>query len=122
MIEIELTKALILYSAILGALVLAIWSYTGLRMHQSRRVLENQHLWRCVFCGYAYLDEQASQLSECPRCNSINSTEDRDARAIRVRPPQQASNRDQSDYPQTRRNPSHRKRTRQRRRGPRKRR
>jgi predicted nucleic acid-binding Zn-ribbon protein len=93
MIQISLTTALILYSGF---------------------------LWRCVFCGYIYLDEAAEKLSQCPRCHSYSSEEDTHARYVKTRPshfavgPQEAA-----ESLEPRRNPSHRKRPHQRRRGPR---
>ena len=87
MIQISLTTALILYSAILGCVALTIWIYTEMTVRRSHRVIEKQFLWRCVFCGYIYLDETADTLSRCPRCESYSSVEDKHARYIPTRTP-----------------------------------
>ena len=120
MIQISLTTALVMYSAILGLVVFAIWAYTELTTRRSYHVLEKQDLWRCVFCGYVYLDERAERVSRCPQCGSFNSEDDKRARYVRSR---RASPRRQEPAPAgPKRNTSHRKRPHQRRRGPRKRR
>ena len=119
MIELTLTQALALYSAVIGSAFLGIWIFTELGAHRSHRQLEKQYLWRCVFCNYTYLDESAERLSECPRCKSINSLDDRGTRFIRPRSAVQPEAASVSKSP--RRNPSRRKRPGQKRRGPRKR-
>lgn len=117
MIEISLTTALIFYSALLGIFVLGIWAYTEISVRRSYYVLEKQFLWRCVFCGYTYLDEEAERISKCPRCDSFNSAEDRRARFVRVA----VSDEPVPEFLPAQRNTSHRKRPHQRRRGPRRR-
>lgn len=121
MIEISLSTALVLYSAILGAMVFAIWLYTEVTVRRSYRVLEKQHLWRCVFCGYIYLDEDADTVSQCPQCESFNSVTDKRARYVPTRRAQREEKKPEEKAEEPRRNPSHRKRPQQRRRGPRKR-
>lgn len=118
MIQISLTAALILYTAFLGFVALAIWIYTELTVRHSYRVLEKQFLWRCVFCGYIYLDEAAEILSHCPRCGSYTSVEDKHARYVETAVNQEETKLD-PDRPS--RDSSHRKRPHQRRRGPRRR-
>ena len=121
MIQITLTQALALYSGILGALAIIIWLYTDITTRRRYHVLEKQFLWRCVFCGYNYLDEAAEDISKCPRCESLNVFTDKHARFIPTRPkhPEKAVHREHA--PGARRNPSHRKHPHQRRRGPRRR-
>ncbi|NIA13720.1 MAG: hypothetical protein GWP08_06530 [Nitrospiraceae bacterium] len=120
MIQISLTAALVMYSAILGLMVLTIWAYTEIVTRRSYHVLEKQHLWRCVYCGYVYLDEEAEALSQCPQCESINSSKDKRARYVKTRR-SAASKETAPAATEHRRNPSHRKRPHQRRRGPRRR-
>ncbi len=118
MIQISLTTALLFYSAVLGCLVLFIWTYTELSGRKSHVVLEKQFLWRCVFCGYIYLDERAETLSQCPRCQSFSSTEDKLARYFDA--PSARTNPYEDDVEaEPGRNTSRRKRPHQRRRGPR---
>jgi hypothetical protein len=121
MIEISLSSAIVLYSAILGAMVFAIWLYTEVTVRRSYRVLEKQHLWRCVFCGYIYLDEDAETVSQCPQCESYNAVTDKRARYVPPRHAHQEENKAADKPEEPRRNPSHRKRPQQHRRGPRKR-
>ena len=122
MIQISLTTALALYSSILLAMILCIWAYTEISVRRSQRAIEKQFLWRCVFCGYIYLDEAAEKLSQCPRCRSFNSVEDKHARYVQAYASHTASeDHENDDALAPRRNPSHRKRPQQRRRGPRRR-
>ncbi|HPC18085.1 MAG TPA: hypothetical protein P5318_16420 [Candidatus Hydrogenedentes bacterium] len=117
MIQISLTSALVFYSALLCALAIAIWTHTEIVSRRIQAVLTKQFLWRCTFCGYIYLDEQAERLSRCPRCDCYNSTEDKLARYIpaeTIRVPESPR--------EPQRDSSHRKRPHQRRRGPRRRR
>ena len=123
MIAIELRTALTLYAGILGVLIVVIWIYTEIAVRRPMRYLGKQYLWRCVICGYSYLDEADEKLSECPRCGSINSVEDKHARFAPVAKRHEPEPEPQTipDDAENRRNPSRRKRPNQRRRGPRRR-
>ncbi len=118
MIEISLTQALAVYSAVLGLTIGVIWLYTELSIRRPQRLLGEQFLWRCSFCGCTYLDEGAQQVSKCPRCESFNAVEEaaRRANVAQVEAPREA------DETAAGRNTSRRKRHHQRRRGPRRRR
>ncbi len=118
MIAISLKAALILYSSVIGLLALSIWVYSEVTVRRSYRRLEKQFLWRCVFCGYIYLDEGAEHVSKCPRCESYNSTQDKLARYVKSPSPKPIEVVEEEEH----RNTSHRKRPHQRHRGPRKRR
>lgn len=122
MIQISLRTALVLYTSVLGAMVLLIWIYTEVTVRRSHHHMAKQFLWRCVFCGYAYLDEAAEKVSRCPRCDSINSVEDKRARFVKERPTRKCPlDGEEAERVPARRNPSHRKRPGQKRRGPRRR-
>ncbi len=73
MITIELPQALALYSILLGLLAGGIWLYTEINVRRPQRRLGQQFLWKCTFCGCTYLDEQAEELSQCPRCENFNA-------------------------------------------------
>ena len=115
MIEIELKWALVLYSGILAAIGLFIWSYTELSVRRPQQYLGKQFLWRCSFCGYTYLDETDEKLSKCPRCESFVAATDSQARFVPVDAPVPVNEHDSG------RNTSRQKRPHQRRRGPRRR-
>lgn len=119
MIEIELTTAIVLYSGILGAIVVAIWLYTELSVRRPQQFLGKQFLWRCTICGLSYLDEEATHMSECPRCGSYNTP--REARRSQPSAAVDAEPRKQSDDRQ-RKSGSKGKRRGQRHRGGRRRR
>lgn len=120
MIAIELKWALLLYASVLGAMVVFVWAYTEVTVWRPHRYLGQQFLWRCMFCGYTYLDESHEHLSQCPRCQSFNSAADANVRFVPTKGeamPEALA----SDGLDSRRNPSRRKRPHQRRRGPRRR-
>lgn len=120
MITISLSQALLLYSAIILLGALAIWVYTQVTMQRVHRTLGRQYLWRCFYCAYSYLDEEAEAVSECPRCHSLNAREDARPAYIAGRHPAQAQPHGTEHRP--RRNPSRARRPGARTRGPRKRR
>ncbi|MCC6488944.1 MAG: hypothetical protein IT364_15705 [Candidatus Hydrogenedentes bacterium] len=120
MIALELKWALLLYSSVLALMAIAGWIYTEVTVRRPHRFLGKQYLWRCTYCGYTYLDESGDELSQCPRCESFNSASEEQTRFVPVKTPtgkQAERTEERKDEP--RRNPSHRKRPHQRRRGPR---
>lgn len=123
MITVTLTQALGLYAAIVGIGAFFIWLYTEAVSQRTHRTLEQQHLWRCVFCAYTYLDEAAETLSQCPRCGSYNAIEDAHAKFVTPQGIRQATQpaAPEPDTEAVRRNPSRRRRSGARR-GPRRRR
>ncbi|MBI2435661.1 MAG: hypothetical protein HYV26_22635 [Candidatus Hydrogenedentes bacterium] len=122
MYEISLTTAVVLYSSIVLFGGLGIWLYMETSTHHTYRVLEQQYLWRCVFCTYTYLDEAAERVSRCPRCHSLNSIEDAGVKLVQIRQPAAATLVPAEPGEPPRRNPSRQKRPGARRRGPRRRR
>lgn len=122
MIPISLTTAFIVYSVALAAIFLVLYLYTEMRVRRSQQTLAQQFLWRCVYCGFTYLDERASAVSECPRCHSFNDEAEVRPRALHSRSDDQGARLDNELLEEARRNPSRRKRPHQTRRGPRRRR
>ncbi|MFA7693454.1 MAG: hypothetical protein GX117_07845 [Candidatus Hydrogenedentes bacterium] len=128
MIEILFSTAILLYGALILFGFIFLYFFGELRARHVYRVLEHQFLWRCSFCNFMYLDEQASTLSLCPRCGSYNTVTDAQDRAVsrslsqQIKEEAQESAREKEEQIPTRRNPARRKRPGQRRRGPRSRR
>ena len=113
MIQIGLTTALLIYGSIIVIGAVFLYFISELRATQVYRVLEKQFLWRCAFCGFLYLDENAGDLSQCPRCQSFNSGKDGQDKAVvhaRHTPPQETVKTPDDDTADPRRNPSRRKR------------
>ena len=121
MIAISLTTALALYSGLLLLLAFGIWTYTDIVTYRMHRILGKQYMWRCVFCGIAYLDESGRTLSACPRCGSFNSIADKHAREAPQATPGAPDRSLEHDASRAPAGTSKRKRPRQRRRGPRRR-
>lgn len=117
MIQIELPTAIAVYSVVLGLLVAGIWIYTEIFVRRPHRYLGKQFLWRCTYCAFIYLDEEAGQVSKCPQCESFNSVGER-AVPAGAQHPTNGVHHEQAKGPNT----SRRKRHHQRRRGPRSRR
>ncbi len=120
MIKITLTNAIVVYGGILFTIAVIIWIYTEMSSHKYQRDTAKQSLWRCTFCAYTYLDEQAETLSQCPRCESYNSAQDAHVKAVRQRV--KIADGDLPHREKGSPNPSKQKRSRRRSRGPRKRR
>ena len=120
MITISLGQALLLYSGALLAGAAAIWLVTEYSTRRMYRFLGKQNLWRCFYCAYSYLDEDAEAMSECPRCHSLNTREDSSQGLATPAPSPAPAPEPQQDAP--RRNPSRKHRPGARKRGPRRRR
>ncbi|NLN93059.1 MAG: hypothetical protein GX130_07125 [Candidatus Hydrogenedens sp.] len=125
MIQITLGTALLIYGTliIVGFAVLSILG--ELRATGVYSSLEKQFMWRCIFCNFLYLDEEAVTLSQCPRCGSFNKSREAQDETVSASREQWAPETpqgpaDPAEMP--RRNPSRRKRPGQTRRGPRRRR
>ncbi|MCK5862028.1 MAG: hypothetical protein KAH38_06065 [Candidatus Hydrogenedentes bacterium] len=113
MIQISLTTALLLYGSIIVLGAVFLYFASELRATQVYRILEKQFLWRCAFCGFLYLDENAGELSRCPRCESFNTgvdAQDKAVSAARHHEPEEAEKTSESDDEAPRRNASRRKR------------
>lgn len=122
MIELPLTTALAVYSGIVLLGAAAVWLYTEAASHRAYRKVEKQHLWRCTYCGYVYLDEEAGAYSNCPRCDSINRLDDSGARYVRPTREERTSLKTELRDPDDRHGGSKQKRPGRRRRGGRRRR
>lgn len=129
MIQIGLTTALLIYGGMLLFGFVLMYVASELRASRMYRVLEKQFLWRCTFCGYLYLDEDAIALSQCPRCTSFNAMDDAQDRAVTsskqrlgVAGPEAEQDTEKADDAMPRRNPARKKRHGQSHRGPRRRR
>lgn len=128
MIEITFTSAVLVYGAFILAGFMFLYMISELRARHVYRVLERQFLWRCAFCSFLYLDEDAATLSQCPRCGSYNTIADGQDRAVGrsrshlVAAEAELAALEKEDDTVPRRNSARRKRPGQTRRGPRRRR
>lgn len=125
MIELSLTSALVLYSAIILAGAFLVWCYTEANVRRAQRLMTKQDLWRCAYCAFSYLDEEATSYSTCPRCGSINDAAQGKARNVILHLPAETpawfAQHAGAEEGMPRRNPSRQKRPGARARGPRKR-
>lgn len=121
MIEISITAAAAFYSLILLAGMLAAWIYTEIHVQRAQIAMARQNVWRCTYCAFSYLDEEAIRLSQCPRCGSINTATGKEVSQA-VMPDGEMETALEDAQPPPRRNPSHQKRPGARTHGPRRRR
>lgn len=115
MIEISITEAFIFYSFIIAISGIILWSLSEFNTRKIYTVFKNQNVWKCNYCAFVYLDTEAEEISQCPRCYSYNVMSSND-KVI-----QQSNDKNELEE-EPRRNPSHKKRPHTRYRGPRKRR
>jgi len=113
MIEISLATAVLFYGVIIALAAGFVWLFTEFSAGRTYTVLEKQHMLRCSFCTYTYLDNSGRPISRCPRCQSFNTQTTPNAPSLEPVPELA----EEGALP--RRNPSHRKRPGAGRRGPR---
>jgi hypothetical protein len=120
MIQLQLTHAVVLYAGVIGILAAAIWLYTEFSVQRARTLLTKQHLWRCTYCGFSYLDDSGVPVTQCPRCENFNGAEEGQERIVaRQYEPEPATDSETTEA--ARKNPSRGKQKRGKRRGPRRR-
>lgn len=119
MIEISITAAAAFYSLILLVGMLVAWIYTEIHVQRAQIAMARQNVWRCAYCAFSYLDDEAIRLSQCPRCGSINTSEI--SQEIEMPGAGLETATAEAQLP-PRRNPSHQKRPGARTHGPRRRR
>lgn len=113
MIEISITGAFIIYSFIIALSGVILWGLSEVGTRRIYTAFKSQNVWECKYCAFIYLDTEAEEISQCPRCYSYNIISTANS-AI------QEENEKESSEP--RRNPSHKKHPHARHRGPRRRR
>ncbi len=113
MIEISITGAFIIYSFIIALSGIILWGLSEVGTRRIYTAFKNQNVWECKYCAFVYLDTEAEEISQCPRCYSYN-----------VNPSISNTIREEKEEEniEPRRNPSHKKHPHARHRGPRKRR
>jgi len=121
MIEISITTAAAFYSLLLLSGMLAAWIYTEIHVQRAQVAMAKQNVWRCAYCAFSYLDEEAVRLSQCPRCGSINAAEEKRLPRNPTPGVEPAADLVDGQAP-PRRNPSHQKRPGAQTHGPRRRR
>ncbi|HOK08705.1 MAG TPA: hypothetical protein PLT82_00095 [Candidatus Hydrogenedens sp.] len=114
MIEISITSAVIIYSVIIAFVGVFLWGLSEFGTRKIYTMFKNQNVWKCSYCAFVYLDTDAEEISQCPRCYSYNvassiemEVNDESGKEMEIEP---------------RRNPSHKKRPHAQHRGPRRRR
>ena len=113
MIQIGLTTAILVYGSVIVIGAVLLYFASELRATRAYRVLEKQFLWRCAFCGFLYLDENAGEISQCPRCESFNTgreAQDKAVNAVKHHLREEVKEVPETEGETPRRNPSHRKR------------
>jgi len=72
MIELSPTTAMMVYLCLTLGSLLGIWGYYHYRSRRKKVVLIQQELYICEYCHFAYLDQIANSVTQCPQCHSFN--------------------------------------------------
>jgi len=72
MIEISPTAATMLYLGLTISILLGLWIYQQYRFQRKKILPAEQKLLICEFCHFAYLEDQAKNVTRCPQCQSFN--------------------------------------------------
>ncbi len=115
MIEISITGAFIIYSFIIAFAGIILWGLSEMGTRRIYTVFKSQNVWECSYCAFVYLDMEAEEISQCPRCYSYNLLSHNN-KII------QQEGEEENKNTEPRRNPSHKKHPHAQHRGPRKRR
>lgn len=72
MIELTATTAIMLYLCLTLMALFGIWGWHHLQSRKRKVILVEKVLNTCEYCHFAYLDEIAKEVSQCPQCHSFN--------------------------------------------------
>ncbi len=72
MIELTPSIAINLYLGLTLALVLGIWFYHHYTSKAKKILPSDKRLYVCEYCHFAYLEESAKEVTQCPQCQSFN--------------------------------------------------
>lgn len=72
MIQVSFTTAFMLYLGMTLLAVLGIWIFSHYKTRKRSYYSDEQALFVCEFCHYAYLEDSAQELNRCPQCGLIN--------------------------------------------------
>lgn len=72
MIELNANTALMLYLLWTIAWLLGLWGVHHYRTKNRAILPDEQELFVCEFCHYAYLNEGYKKVTKCPQCSSFN--------------------------------------------------
>lgn len=72
MIVLAPTTAIMLYLMTTLLMILGIWSWRHYKTRRQKVITIEKELVKCEYCHFAYLDEKAKEVSQCPQCHSFN--------------------------------------------------
>ena len=73
MIVLAPTTAIMLYLLTTLLAILGIWSWRHYQTRQKKVVTIQKELIVCEYCHFAFLEEKAKKVSQCPQCQSYNN-------------------------------------------------
>ncbi len=71
LIGVSFSTGLLVYLIGFLALIIFLWVRSLLRGGRNQWQLNNSRLFDCDSCHYAFLADEAVNLTRCPRCNAI---------------------------------------------------
>ena len=72
MIELSATTAIMLYLLLTLLALFGIWGVSHIRSKRQKVIIVEQELNTCEYCHFAYLDDIAKKVTQCPQCSSFN--------------------------------------------------
>ena len=72
MIEVDMSKALMLYMALFLSLCFGAWLISHLKGRRKAAIPPLYELTTCEYCLFNYLSETGKKITTCPQCSSYN--------------------------------------------------
>lgn len=72
MIELSTSTAIMLYLGLTLCPLLGLWIFQHCLSRHKKMELSDQELHVCEYCHFAYLEEIATKITQCPQCQSYN--------------------------------------------------
>lgn len=72
MIELTFVTAFMLYLGSTLALILGIWGFSHYQTKNKQIMSLEKSLSTCEYCHFAYLNDSAKKITQCPQCGSYN--------------------------------------------------
>jgi uncharacterized paraquat-inducible protein A len=72
MIELTFASAFMLYLCLTLFMLFGLWIYNHYCSRRKEILPCEQELTICEYCHFAYLEDSAKKLTQCPQCESYN--------------------------------------------------
>ncbi len=72
MIEVSANTAMMLYLSLTLAVILGIWIQQHYASKKRQLSIQENTLFICEYCHFAYLASKHKKINKCPQCHSFN--------------------------------------------------